>query len=202
MDEPFGAVDPVLRSRLQDELLALQRRVHKTIVLVTHDVDEAIKVADRVAVLNVGGVLEQYAAPAELLRSPASGFVEGFLGPDRGIKRLSLILISEVPLEAGPVVRPDASAAEVSAAMERYAVDWFGIVSGSELLGWAWGHEATQGAASVEPRPFVVRLRLGDTLRDALDTAITGHTRVAPVFDGDRYLGMLTVDAISRRVTA
>jgi osmoprotectant transport system ATP-binding protein len=202
MDEPFGAVDPILRSRLQDELLALQHALHKTIVLVTHDVDEAIKVADRVAVLNVGGVLEQYAPPAELLRAPATPFVEGFLGPDRGIKRLSLIRISEVPLETGPVVEGTASRSDVAAAMERYGVDWFGIVSGGELLGWAWGHEADGGVAAISPRPFAVRLRRSDTLRDALDTAITGHTRVAPVFDGDRYLGMLTVDAISRQVTA
>jgi len=200
MDEPFGAVDPILRSRLQDELLALQRRLHKTIVLVTHDIDEAIKVADRVAILNVGGVLEQYAPPAELLSAPANPFVDGFLGPDRGIKRLSLISISDVPLEAGPVVAPGADAAEVADAMRRYGVDWFGVVSGGDLQGWAWGSEASSGVAGVALRPFAVRLQGSATLRDALDTAITGHTRVAPVFDGERYLGMLTVDAISRQV--
>lgn len=200
MDEPFGAVDPILRSRLQDELLALQRRLHKTIVLVTHDIDEAIKVADRVAILNVGGVLEQYAPPAELLRAPTNPFVEDFLGADRGIKRLSLIRISDVALETGPVVGPDADATAVSDAMRRYGVDWFGVVSGGDLQGWAWGSEATSGAGGVALRPFEVRLQGTDTLRDALDTAITGHTRVAPVFDGERYLGMLTVDAISRQV--
>ncbi|MBI5156624.1 MAG: ABC transporter ATP-binding protein [Acidimicrobiia bacterium] len=200
MDEPFGAVDPILRSRLQDELLALQRRLHKTIVLVTHDIDEAIKVADRVAILNIGGVLEQYAPPGELLRAPANAFVEDFLGADRGIKRLSLIRIAEVPLEAGPVVAPGAGAAEVAEAMRRYGVDWFGVVSGSDLLGWAWGSEAPSGAGGVALRPFEVRLQGADTLRDALDTAITGRTLVAPVFDGERYLGMLTVDAISRQV--
>jgi osmoprotectant transport system ATP-binding protein len=97
MDEPYSAVDPVVRARLQDELLALQRRLHKTILFVTHDIDEAIKLADRVAILNVGGVLEQYGTPEELLRAPASPFVEGFLGRDRALKRLSLLRVSDLP---------------------------------------------------------------------------------------------------------
>ena len=202
MDEPFGAVDPILRSRLQDELLALQRTLHKTIVLVTHDIDEAIKLGDRVAILNVGGVLEQYAPPAAILEAPVNRFVEGFLGSDRGIKRLSLIRIADVPLETGPVVDRSAPRADAVAAMAGYGVDWFGIVSSGELLGWAWGSEVTDSVADVTPRPFAVRLRPTDSLRDALDTAITGHTRVAPVFDGDRYLGMLSVEAISRQVTS
>jgi osmoprotectant transport system ATP-binding protein len=87
MDEPYSAVDPIVRTRLQDELLDLQSRVGKTIVLVTHDIDEAIKVGDRIALLNVGGVLEQYAAPAEMLTNPANAFVEDFLGQDRALKR-------------------------------------------------------------------------------------------------------------------
>ena len=202
MDEPFGAVDPILRSRLQDELLALQRTVHKTIVLVTHDIDEAIKLGDRVAILNVGGVLEQYAAPTEILGSPANRFVEEFLGSDRGIKRLSLIPIAEVPLEAGPVVDQSGDRVDAVAVAGRSGVDWVGIVSGGELLGWAWVSEITGPVAAVTLRPFEVRLYLSDSLRDALDAAITGHTRVAPVFDGNRYLGMLSVEAISRQVTS
>jgi osmoprotectant transport system ATP-binding protein len=202
MDEPFGAVDPILRSRLQDELLALQAAVRKTIVLVTHDVDEAIKVADRVAILGRGGALQQYAAPAEILRSPANTFVEDFLGSDRGIKRLSLIRVQEIELEDGPVVDRTGTGAEARAAMGRHGVDWFGIVSGGDLLGWAWHDEVADRISDVIPRPFMVRLRGTDTLRDALDIAITGHTRVAPVFDGDRYLGMISVEAISRRVTS
>jgi osmoprotectant transport system ATP-binding protein len=90
MDEPYSAVDPIVRVRLQDELLALQRRVHKTIVLVTHDVEEALKLADQVALLNVGGHLEQLASPDELLRAPASPFVSSFLGRERALRRLAL----------------------------------------------------------------------------------------------------------------
>ena len=88
MDEPFGAVDPIVRLRLQDELLQLQRELKKTIVFVTHDIDEAIRLGDRMAVLNVGGVLEQYGPPVDVLAAPANPFVLEFLGADRELKRL------------------------------------------------------------------------------------------------------------------
>ena len=108
MDEPYSAVDPIVRARLQDELIALQRRVQKTIVLVTHDIDEAIKLADRIAILKVGGILAQVGPPEELLRAPADDFVADFLGDDRGIKRLSIMRVGHAQLTAGPVVAPGA----------------------------------------------------------------------------------------------
>jgi osmoprotectant transport system ATP-binding protein len=98
MDEPFGAVDPITRARLQDELLRLQRRVRKTIVFVTHDIDEAIKLGDRIAILRDGGVLAQYATPDELLAAPADDFVAEFVGADRGLKRLALTRVGDVEL--------------------------------------------------------------------------------------------------------
>jgi osmoprotectant transport system ATP-binding protein len=101
MDEPFAAVDPIVRGRLQDQFLDIQTRLRKTIVFVTHDVDEAIKMADRVAILNVGGVLEQLAPPAEVLRAPASEFVARFVGTERSLKRLSLILVRDLTLAPG-----------------------------------------------------------------------------------------------------
>jgi osmoprotectant transport system ATP-binding protein len=90
MDEPFSAVDPIVRARLQDEFLSLQAAVHKTIVLVTHDLDEAVRLADRIAILSEGGHLEQYARPAELLSAPASEMVRDFVGADRGVRRLNV----------------------------------------------------------------------------------------------------------------
>lgn len=102
MDEPFAAVDPVVRARLQDQFLEIQRGLRKTIVFVTHDVDEAIKMADRVAILNVGGILEQYAPPEEVLRAPANAFVANFVGEERGLKRLGLIVVRDVEIEPGP----------------------------------------------------------------------------------------------------
>ncbi|MGI9647891.1 MAG: ABC transporter ATP-binding protein [Acidimicrobiia bacterium] len=200
MDEPFGAVDPIVRSRLQDELLDLQRRVNKTIVFVTHDIDEAIKLGDRVAILNVGGVLEQYASPAEILSTPASHFVEEFLGDDRSLKRLSLTEISSVPLQRGPVVESAATRAEVEATMKEHDVDWVGIGSGSRLEGWVWGRDVhtTAGAAGVSP--FSVRLSVSQSLREALDSVVSSHTGVAVVFDGDEYLGMLSIEQITRHL--
>src|SRR2546427_11540854 len=108
MDEPFAAVDPIVRARLQDQFLDIQHRLRKTIVFVTHDIDEAIKMADRIAILNVGGVLEQYAPPEEILRAPANQFVEEFVGAERGLKRLALITGSQIPVEPRPVVPPHA----------------------------------------------------------------------------------------------
>jgi osmoprotectant transport system ATP-binding protein len=202
MDEPFGAVDPIVRARLQDELLDLQSRLHKTIVLVTHDIDEAIKVGDRVAILNVGGVLEQYAAPFDILAEPAGLFVEDFLGTDRGLKRLALIPIRDVALEPGPVVPPGAAAGDATAAMARYGVAWFAVVDGDTVLGWAW-EDALEGASDVsgiELHPLRTRLSGDQSLREALDTVISTHARVAPVFAGERYLGVLTADGISREI--
>jgi osmoprotectant transport system ATP-binding protein len=106
MDEPFGALDPLTRQRLQDEFLALQRTMRKTVVFVTHDVDEAVKLGDRIAVLREGGVLAQYASPDELLGAPADDFVARFVGADRGLKRLALRRVDEVELEPGERLRP------------------------------------------------------------------------------------------------
>ena len=99
MDEPFGAVDPITRERLQDEFLKIQQEINKTIVFVTHDIDEAIKMGDHIAILKEGGVLAQYDTPEEILTRPASDFVASFVGGDRVLKRLSLTRVSELPLE-------------------------------------------------------------------------------------------------------
>jgi osmoprotectant transport system ATP-binding protein len=98
MDEPFGAIDPINRDRLQDEFLRLQALVRKTIVFVTHDIDEAIKMGDRIAILREGGHLAQYGTPADILANPADEFVARFVGADRGLKRLSLTTLGELEL--------------------------------------------------------------------------------------------------------
>jgi osmoprotectant transport system ATP-binding protein len=98
MDEPFGAIDPINRARLQDEFLGLQEKVKKTVVFVTHDIDEAIKMGDRIAILREGGHLAQYDTPREILIHPADEFVAEFVGADRGIKRLSLTTLGELEL--------------------------------------------------------------------------------------------------------
>jgi osmoprotectant transport system ATP-binding protein len=99
MDEPFAAVDPIIRDRLQEQFLEIQRTLRKTIVFVTHDIDEAIRMADRIAILNRGAKLEQFDSPAEILRAPANDFVVSFVGPERGLRRLGLIEVTAVDLE-------------------------------------------------------------------------------------------------------
>jgi osmoprotectant transport system ATP-binding protein len=115
MDEPFGAIDPINRARLQDEFLRLQQQVRKTVVFVTHDIDEAIKMGDRIAILREGGVLAQYDTPAEILRAPDDEFVAQFVGADRGIKRLSLITVGDLELLAPEDERARRASAGASA---------------------------------------------------------------------------------------
>jgi osmoprotectant transport system ATP-binding protein len=204
MDEPYSAVDPIVRSRLQDELLRLQRQVRKTVVLVTHDIDEAIKLADRIAILNVGGLLEQVGPPEELLRTPASPFVADFLGDDRGIKRLSLLTVDDVDLREGPVVEVTSSPDEARTVMADHGVDWVGVRDREVLLGWIDG-ATLNGAPTLEgvPRePFRAAFSRDTTLKAALDGIVTSQTRVAVVVEDDnRYLGMLTIDDLAEGIT-
>ena len=204
MDEPYSAVDPIVRARLQDELLDLQHRVQKTIVLVTHDIDEAIKLADRIVLLRVGGVIAQVGEPAELLRAPADEFVADFMGDDRGIKRLSLVTVDDVELRQGPVVKATTTPADARAVATRHAVDWVGVVDDADVLaGWAYVDALpADGVATsldgVELRPFRSYVRGGTTLKAALDLIVTSQTRVAAVLDDDdHYKGMVTVDELA-----
>ena len=144
MDEPFSAVDPIVRVRLQDEFLKLQATVRKTIVMVTHDIDEAVRMGDRIAVLSQGGKLEQYASPAELLESPANDFVREFIGSDRGIKRLTVTAIprgglaplsSVDNLESGPSVPADATLRDALAALLDGGTGWVAVREGGKPLG-------------------------------------------------------------------
>jgi osmoprotectant transport system ATP-binding protein len=203
MDEPYSAVDPIVRARLQDELVMLQHRLHKTIVLVTHDIDEAIKLGDRIAILNVGGVLEQYGSPEEVLRQPANAFVEEFLGAERGLRRMALLKVADVHLPRGATVGVDATPAEAKAVMESWGFDWVGVLDGDRLLGWVSLH-ALDGVATVgeaQRQPFRATVTKETALREALDVLVTSHTRVAIVLDdAGRYLGMLTIDRISEGV--
>ena len=199
MDEPFGAVDPVVRARLQDELLGLQSRVHKTIVLVTHDLDEAIKLADRIALLNVGGVLEQYAAPDDLLRAPANEFVERFVGGDRSIRRLTLATVSDLPFAQGPVVDAGtASAEDARAAMAAHRSDWFGLTGDGVFLGWV-PRGALESGATLADLPRTVpaaQVAATSTLRTAMEIIMTSDTSVAVVDDGGKFGGVVTLERI------
>jgi len=205
MDEPFAAVDPIVRARLQDEFLGIQERLRKTIVFVTHDIDEAIKMADRIAILNIGGILEQYAPPEEILRAPANAFVEDFVGAERGLKRLALIKVAEIGVEEGPVVDREASSEEALRVMEKFGYDWATVVDEGRLLGWVdrGSLDGRPSLADVPPRRFSAYVTADSSLREALDAIVTNQTNVAVVAgDGDRYLGILTVERISQEIVS
>lgn len=137
MDEPFAAVDPIVRNRLQDEFLDLQKRVGKTIVFVTHDIDEAIKLGDRIAVFQEGGRLAQYDRPTDLLATPANDFVNDFLGPERELKRLALIPVSVLETVNGPVVRDADSIEQAWAVARDHGTNWVVLLDAQDgLLGW------------------------------------------------------------------
>ena len=198
MDEPFGAVDPIVRTRLQDELLALQEQVDKTIVLVTHDIDEALKVGDRIALLNVGGILEQYATPDALLRDPANDFVESFVGEDRSMKRLQLKTVADLPHERGPVVEVASPIAEAEAVMARYSSEWIGVVDDSRFLGWVSGADLASSETLAEaPRSLpAAQVTSDSTLRSAMQVIMTSHTSVAIIDDDGRFGGVVTLESI------
>lgn len=205
MDEPFGAVDPIVRERLQDQFLDIQARLKKTIVFVTHDIDEAIKMADRITILNKGGVIEQFATPEEILRAPANDFVKQFVGVERGLKRLALIKVSDIDVEDGPVVSSRATVEEARQQMERFSLDWVSVVDDGELLGWVGTDDlgAHSTVAELTPMLFSAYVTQDSTLRQALDSIVTSRTRVAVVAsEGQRYVGILTLERISREIVS
>ncbi len=204
MDEPFGAVDPIVRTRLQDELLGLQQRLHKTIVLVTHDLDEAVKVADRIALLNVGGIVEQYATPDELLRAPANDFVEAFVGEDRSLRRLGLATVADLPYDRGPVVAATADPAEALAAADAYGSAWVGLVDGEAFLGWVTVDTITPDARLGDLERFLpaAQVQLTSTLLTALEVIMNSRTSVAVVHDDGRFKGVVTLERIRAGLAA
>ncbi|MGR3934415.1 ABC transporter ATP-binding protein [Streptomyces sp. BRA346] len=173
MDEPFGAVDPVVRTQLQNELLRLQSELRKTVVFVTHDIDEAVRLGDRIAIFRTGGHLVQCAPPAELLASPADDFVAGFLGAERGLKLLSLSTLAGLPQEPAD----DKGR-------------WRLVTSGrGEPLGW----RDTEGPDGDEAPLLPVRpLRDTDSLLSALDESLASPAGLVARVDADGVLTGVT----------
>jgi osmoprotectant transport system ATP-binding protein len=205
MDEPFGAVDPINRERLQNEFLRLQAEVRKTILFVTHDIDEAIKMGDRVAVLHEGGHLAQYATPAELLMAPADDFVEDFVGADRALKRLALMRVGDIDLWEAPLAFPGQATSEVRSKLDGAEVPHALVIDGERRpLGWL--SDANLRAETVPQRPDTSPepvLERDDVLRDALSDLLQAETRYAPVVDGEgRISGVLSVEIISEFLTS
>jgi osmoprotectant transport system ATP-binding protein len=201
MDEPFGAVDPILRDRLQNELLRLQARVRKTIVFVTHDVDEAIKMADRIAILQRGGILAQYDPPDAILSSPASEFVEHFVGADRGLKRLSLGRVRDLPLVEPITARLGEVRSELRARLESAGGDYALVLDDQDRpIGWVarWNLDGGGAVAADDATPGSPTVQPETTLRDALSVMLGSSVQLGVVVDErERVLGLISVDAIS-----
>jgi osmoprotectant transport system ATP-binding protein len=209
MDEPFSAVDPVVRKGLQAELLRIQEELGKTIVFVTHDIDEAIKLGNMIAVMRTGGRLAQFAPPDDLLSRPADDFVEDFLGTDRGIRRLSFFTSAGLELSTAPLVAADATAGQVAeraaAAGDAGAPYLLVTDAGGRPLGWAapdGAADGTLGGAELlsHGRPFAFGT---ESLRDALDCAVLSPTGWAVAVDGTgRAVGVVSQETIGRAIRA
>ncbi|MDQ4129566.1 MAG: ABC transporter ATP-binding protein [Actinomycetota bacterium] len=201
MDEPFGAIDPINREHLQDEFLRLQAEIRKTVVFVTHDIDEAIKVGDRIAVLKQGGLLAQYAPPDELLTRPADPFVEDFVGADRALKALALRRVRDIDLWEVPLVRVGEASEEARAKVEGSDMPYPLLVDGAgRPLGWLderglAGERVTKELrSSAEPVA-----ELDDLLRDALSDLLQSDVRYGPVVDEEgRVAGVLSVESMGQ----
>jgi osmoprotectant transport system ATP-binding protein len=203
MDEPFGAIDPINRERLQNEFLRLQAELRKTIVFVTHDIDEAIKMGDRIAVMQVGGKLAQYAPPAELLVSPASEFVEDFVGADRALKRLALQRVRDIDLWSVAMCRVGEPTADVRKRLAEADLDIPLLVDDRQRpLGWlserALLGERVREELRSRADPIV---ELDDILRDALSDLLAAESLYGPVVDADgRTVGVLSIQVISHAI--
>jgi osmoprotectant transport system ATP-binding protein len=203
MDEPFGALDPIARGRLQAEFLGLQEKLKKTIIFVTHDIEEAITLGDRIAILRQGGILEQYDTPAELLGHPATTFVADFVGADRGLRRLAVTPIEVTDLQTPPVLAPGTSMADAHAAVAASDSHWAVVVdAGGHLVGWvepdALSDESAAGAGTVadHTRPLEAVITLDQSLKAAFADMLQHDAGWVAVLDHDRYLGVLTPDAL------
>jgi osmoprotectant transport system ATP-binding protein len=204
MDEPFGAVDPIQRDRLQQEFLRLHAQLHKTVIMVTHDVDEAVRMGDKIAVLSQGGVLQQYETPAELLAHPATPFVSDFIGADRGLRRLAVTPIEVGDLYLPPTVTPQTTVAQARSAIAGQGTSWAVVVDGSgDLLGWVepgrMGDSGSPGPSSTVARymrPLDARVPIDASLKAAFAEMLQHDAGWVAVLDEARFLGVLTPDAL------
>jgi osmoprotectant transport system ATP-binding protein len=208
MDEPFGAVDPVVRTRLQDQFLAIQAELAKTVVLVTHDIEEAVRLGDRVAVFEPGGRLAQFDTPARVLGGPADDYVAEFVGADRGLRRLAVTPIADIDLAHPPVVHEKDSLTDAHAAIDDERARWAVVLDDQEnLRGWV-SLERSSGPGLVRDRAerMDAWVTKDASLKDALSTMLQWDAGWVAVLDGDRFLGVLTPatlhEALRRSVSA
>jgi osmoprotectant transport system ATP-binding protein len=204
MDEPFGAVDPIVRDRLQNEFLRLQEELAKTILFVTHDIDEAIKMGDLVAVFRDGGVVAQFGTPAEILANPASEFVARFVGADRGLKRLALSRVSDIELAQPAIGQVGDDAADARRRAHEAPFGYLLLVDESRApVGWVAADnipvDGVLDASRANPVSPSVNKRT--TLKDALSMMLDADVQAAIVVDRTGATqGILTAEQVMRRM--
>ena len=200
MDEPFGAIDPINRNLLQNEFLRLQQEIKKTILFVTHDIDEAIKMGDKIAILNVNGKLDQFDSPAKILSEPANAFVEDFVGADRSLKQLNLIRVEEVMDTHPLLLRSTQEVAEALQTLKEHDVSYAYVTdSDRKLLGYVdrkdlkgksgWIDEYVNKAAAVLP----ITMNLRDALSEML---MVDYSNICVVDNRDRVRGTINTGMI------
>jgi len=194
MDEPFGAVDPVVREHLQTEFLRLQSQVRKTVLFVTHDIEEAVRLGDRIAVYGSGRI-EQFDTPAAVLGAPASPYVADFVGADRGLKRLSVTPIEPGDLWQPPVVHLDDLLTKAAARLASDGARWAVVLDDADHLhGWipADAADGSEGTVRDHSRRMEAWLPVGAPLKQAFSTMLQHDAGWIAVLDGERFLGVLT----------
>lgn len=197
MDEPFGAVDPVVREHLQNEFLRLQSQVRKTVLFVTHDIEEAVRLGDRIAVYG-NGRIEQFDPPAAVLGAPATPYVADFVGADRGLKRLSVTSIEPGDLEQPPVVHLDDRVVTAAARLAAEGARWAVVLDDADHLhGWVSAEALTgpDGTVRRHSRRMDAWLPVGASLKQAFSTMLQHDAGWIAVLDGedaDHFLGVLT----------
>jgi osmoprotectant transport system ATP-binding protein len=206
MDEPFGAIDPITRDRLQDEFLRLQQEIKKTIVFVTHDIDEAVKMGDRIAILQQRSKIAQYDTPEKILTDPANEFVQDFIGSGPSIKRLSLSRVSDIETAEWPVARLTDSHDEVRDKMQRSGKGYVLLLDDQDRpRRWVAAEDVEHDDASLAEtgRLAVAIVESNANLYDTLDTMITSYKGSAIVVDDeDRYQGVVDFTTVLEAINA
>ncbi len=204
MDEPFGAIDPINRNLLQNEFLRLQEEIQKTILFVTHDIDEAIKMSDKICILNVGGYLEQFDSPANILSNPNNAFVDDFVGADRGLKQLNLIRVEEIMDSNPPLLQTTQQAEEALAFMREQELGSIYVTDADKhLKGYITRRNLRDKSGQVDEfiDPVDSSIELATTLRDALsEMLIMDYTTACVVDNQKRVRGVVSIEMIQRKI--
>lgn len=204
MDEPFGAIDPINRSLLQNEFLRLQQEIKKTILFVTHDIDEAIKMGDKICILNVGGLLEQFDSPANILAHPANEFVEDFVGADRALKRLNLVRVEDVMNTRPPLLQTTQNVDQAVGFMSEQGIRFAYVVDAAQTLkGYVRVRDLKNKTGWIEEyvESAAIAIQMTTSLKDALsEMLMVDYANVCVVDSHNRVRGLIDIHMIQEAV--